>query len=94
MTIALIYHRVADYDIWKREYDRIAKGPLASDVRAYRIWRGEDDPNLVVVAETFDSREVADAVFSHPELADEIASAGVEMESMQIHFLDEVASGP
>ena len=33
------------------------------DVRSYRVWRGQDDPNLVVITETFDSREVAEALW-------------------------------
>jgi hypothetical protein len=89
----LIHHRVADYDVWKREYDRILAGPLASDVRSYRIWRGLDDPNLVILCETYDSREVAEAAFANPDLPPEIAKAGVDMSSMRIEFLDEVASG-
>ena len=62
MITVLISHRVADYDDWKAAYDRIDSGHLASDVRSYRIWRGLDDPNLVIVAETFESREIAESV--------------------------------
>jgi hypothetical protein len=56
MITVLVSHRVADYDEWKAAYDGIDAGPLASDVRSYRIWRGLDDPSLVIVAETFNSR--------------------------------------
>ena len=58
MTTVLIYHRVADYDTWRLAYDRIAAGPLGSDTRSFRIWRGQDDPNLVVIEEMYDSRDV------------------------------------
>jgi hypothetical protein len=37
MITVLVNHRVADYDEWKAAYDRIDAGPLASDVRSYRI---------------------------------------------------------
>lgn len=94
MITVLVNHRVADYDDWKAAYDRIDSGPLASDVRSYRIWRGLDDPNLVILAETFESREIAEAVFAHPELAEEIVKAGVDMASMELHFLEEVAYAP
>ncbi len=92
MITVLVNHRVADYEEWKAAYDRIDAGPLASDVRSYRIWRGLDDPNLVILAETFESREIAETVFAHPDLAAEIGKSGVDMDSMEIHFLEEVAS--
>jgi hypothetical protein len=91
MITVLVNHQVADYDKWKAAYDRIDAGPLASDVRSYRIWRGLDDPNLVILAETFESREIAEAAFAHPDLAAEIAKAGVDMTSMEVHFLEEIA---
>ena len=93
MITVLIYHRVADYHAWQAEYDRILTGPLASDVRSYQVWRGQDDPNLVILAETYESREVAEAAFANPALPEVISNAGVDMSSMQVHYLDEVASG-
>ena len=93
MTAALVYHRVADYDAWKREYDRVIHGPLASDLRSHRVWRGQGDRNLVVVAQTFDSRESAEALFTNQAVRDEMANAGVDMSSVQIEYLDEVDSG-
>ncbi len=91
MITVLVNHRVADYDDWKAAYERIDVGPLASDVRSYRIWRDLDDPNLVILAETYESREIAEAAFAHPELAEEIVKAGVDTASMELHFLEEVA---
>jgi hypothetical protein len=91
MITVLTSHRVADYDDWKAAYDRTDSGPLASDVRSYRIWRDLDDPNLVIVAETFESREIAEAVLAHPELAEAIVKAGVDTASMKLQFVEEVA---
>jgi quinol monooxygenase YgiN len=93
MTTVLVQHRVLDYDVWKREYDRIVAGPLGAGVRDYRVWRGVDDPNLVVVAETYESRAAADAAGGHPDLPAAFARAGVVMTSMQVDFLDEMESG-
>ena len=93
MTTVLVHHRVLDYDVWKQEYDRIVAGPLFSAVREYRVWRGIDDPNLVVVAETYESREAADEASAHPDLPDAFARAGVVMSSVQIDFLAEVEAG-
>ena len=93
MTTVLISHRVADFDAWKLAYDRVAAGPLGSATRSYRIWRGQDDPQLVILEETYDSREAAEATLNHPDLPAEIANAGVEMSSVRIDYLDEIASG-
>ena len=53
MTTVMIHHRVADYDRWKIEYDRIFEGPRSAAVTSYRIWRGQDDPGLVILEETY-----------------------------------------
>ena len=89
----LIYHRVADYDAWKSAYERVLDSPLGAAVRSYEVWRGLDDPNLVILAETYESREAAEAAFAQPELPAAIADAGVEMSSMQVHYLESVLSG-
>lgn len=93
MVTALIVHRVADYDAWQAAYDRLADGPEGADVRAFRIWRGLDDPNLVVLAETFESREVADRVLTAPELPELLAGVGVDVSTMEIRLVEEVAAG-
>jgi quinol monooxygenase YgiN len=92
VVTVLISHRVADYDRWKLVYDEIAAGPLAAQVRSFRIWRGQDDPNLVILAEAYDSRAVADAVFANPDLPAAIASSGVDMSTLKVEYLDEVAA--
>jgi hypothetical protein len=92
-TTALVHHRVADYDAWRRVFDEVVAGPLYEVVRSHGVWRGQDDPNLVVVGETYDSRAGAEAAFSDPAGLEAMAHAGVDTSSMQIHYLDEVASG-
>jgi quinol monooxygenase YgiN len=93
LITALIYHRVADYDLWRAAYQRVLESPAAADVRSYEVWRGLDDPNLVILAETYESREAADAAFAHPELPAALADAGVDTTSMQVHYLESVLSG-
>lgn len=92
MVTALIHHRVADFDAWKAEYDRVAASPLAAAVKSYRIWRDQDDPNLVILAETFESRAVAEGIFGDPAMPEILAAAGVETSSMRVHYVDEVDS--
>ena len=82
MTSALVYHRVADYDAWRRVFDGVVTGP-------HQVWRGQDDPNLVVVHETYDSRDAAEAAFG-PAIMDAMAQAGVDASSLRIEYLDDV----
>ena len=69
-------------------------GKSVAKTIAAPYFRGQDDPNLVIIEEMYDSRDVAEAALNHPELPAEIANAGVEMSSIRIDYLDEVASGP
>jgi hypothetical protein len=57
-------------------------------VRSHRIWRGLDDPNLVVVVETYDSREDAEWSVAHPDLPAALAEGGVDMDSVRLDYLD------
>jgi hypothetical protein len=93
VTAVLAWHRVADYDAWKRVFDEVVASPLYDVVQSHRVWRGQDDPNLVFVCETFASREVAEAAYSDPAGLQAMERAGVDMSSLQVHYVDEVASG-
>jgi heme-degrading monooxygenase HmoA len=93
MTTVFIHHRVADYNAWKPEYDRAMSADWSKDIRAHRVWRGQDDPNLVIVASTFDSRQAADALMSNATLREAMGRGGVVQSSVRIEFVDEVAAG-
>jgi quinol monooxygenase YgiN len=84
MATVFIYSRVADYDAWRRVFDKAVEG-----VR-HRVWRGQDDSNLVLVWETWDSREAAEAAFADPRTAEVMAAAGVDTSSLRIEYFDEV----
>ena len=90
MTTLLTRCRVADFDEWRPQFEA-ATAPRP-EVLSYRIWRGVDDPNLVVLIETFESREAADALLNDPALQEEIVEHGVDMSSVTLDFIDEVAS--
>ena len=92
MTTVFVNHRVADYDAWKPEFDRAVESEWTNEIRAYQVWRGQDDPNRVVVAQTFDSRESAEALMNNPALREAMGRAGVDESSLQIEYLDEVAT--
>jgi hypothetical protein len=62
-------------------------------IRTFRVWRGEDDPNVVVVEETFDTREQAQAAWTGAETPAAMEADGIDMSSVWIECLDEVGSG-
>jgi quinol monooxygenase YgiN len=91
MTTVLCRCRVADYDAWRPRYDHALQ--VTPGIRTYRIWRGQDDPNLVVVEETFDSREQAQAMWTSPETEAAMVADGVDMSTVSVEYFDEVGSG-
>ena len=93
MTTVFVHHRVADYSKWRPEYDRAMQADWTKDIRAHRVWRGQDDPNLVIVESTFDSRQAADAMMNNPTLREAMGRGGVIESSVRIDYVDEVAAG-
>jgi hypothetical protein len=93
VTTVLASHRVADYDAWKRVFDEVVASPMYDIVQSHRVWRAQDDPNLVFVCETFASRDVAEAAYSDPAGLEAMEKAGVDFSSLKFHYVDEVASG-
>jgi len=91
MTTVVIRFLVADFDAWKIGYERAISGPLGADLRSHRIWRGQDDPNLVLIEERYDSRELAQAAFEHPATRDAMVADGIDLSSVQLDYLHEVA---
>ena len=92
MTTVFVHHRVTDYNTWRPEYDAIT-ADWSKDIRAARVWRGQDDQNLVIVATTFDSREVAEALMNNASLREAMERGGVIASSVRIDFVDDVSGG-
>ena len=90
MTTVLCRCRVADWDAWRPGYDHAVK--VTPGIRSFRLWRGQDDPNLVMVEETFDTREEAQTVWTDAEMFAAMEADGVDMSSVSIEYFDEVAS--
>lgn len=89
MTATLLTRcRVADFDVWRPRFEAFASG--RPEILWYRIWRGADDPNLIVLTETFNSREAADALLSDPVLQRDMVEHGVDVASVTLNFLGEV----
>jgi quinol monooxygenase YgiN len=93
MTTVLCTCRVADYDAFRPGYDK-ALEMFSGQIRSWRVWRGQDDSNLIVIEETFDSRETAEALWSSPDTKAAMEADGIDMTSVRIEYLDEVDAGP
>jgi hypothetical protein len=92
MTTVFIRFRVADFDAWKKGYKRAIASPLGADLRSHRVWRGQDDPNLVLLEETYASREHAQAAVDDPATREAMEADGIDLASVQLDYLDEVSS--
>jgi hypothetical protein len=62
------------------------------------VWADSDsvcnpDPNLVIVASTFDSQQTAEALMNNATLREAMARGGVIESSVQIDYVDEVDAG-
>ena len=92
-TVALVRHRVADFDAWRKVYDDFAPIQTEHGVRAHQVLRSIENPNDLIVTHTFDSPEAARAFFATPELKEAMSQAGVKADSVEISYFDEVESG-
>jgi quinol monooxygenase YgiN len=89
MAILVTRCRVADFDAWRPRFAAFADAN--PDILSYRLWRGVDDPNLVVLAETFASRAAADTLLADPALQQAMVDDGVDLSSVTVDFLEEIA---
>jgi heme-degrading monooxygenase HmoA len=89
-TIAVVRHRVGDFDAWKKVYDGFGLIQAEHGVRAHQVLRSIEDPNDVIVTHTFDSREAAAGFFAMPELKAAMSEAGVNADSVEVSYFDEV----
>jgi hypothetical protein len=90
MTTVLCHCRVADYDVWRRGYDYALT--VTPGVRSFRAWRGQDDPSLVLIEETFDTREEAQVAWTSAETRAAMEADGIDMSSLWLDYFDEVSS--
>jgi hypothetical protein len=91
MTTVLCRCKVSDYNTWRAGFEHALS--VTPGIHTFRIWRGQDEPNLVVVEETFESREEAQAAWTSAETEAGMVADGIDMSSVWIEYFDEVASG-
>ena len=90
MTTVLCHCRVADYDAWRRGYDRALQ--VTPGIRSFRAWRAQDDPSLVMVEETFDTREQARAAWTSAATKAAMEADGIDMSSLWVEYFDDVSA--
>jgi hypothetical protein len=90
MTTVLCRCKVGDYDVWRRGYDHALE--VTPGVRSARSWRAQEDPNLVMIEETFDTREEAQAVWTSAEALAAMEADGIDMPSLWMEYFDEVSA--
>jgi quinol monooxygenase YgiN len=89
-TIALVDHRVADFDAWRKVYDEVRGWQHEHGVHFQQVLRNADDPSRIVVTHAFGSREAAEVFFDNPELRAVMGQGGVDASSVKIEYFDEV----
>jgi uncharacterized protein (DUF1330 family) len=77
MAMAVVLHRVTDYDAWRRVYDTVADLQADGGVIAESVHRMAGDPDNVLVIHEFDSVVAARAFFANAELGEVMQRAGV-----------------
>jgi heme-degrading monooxygenase HmoA len=92
-TVAVIRHRVADFDAWKKVYDGFAPIQTEHGVHAHQVLRSTENPNEVIVTHTFDSQEAARAFFAMTELKDAMGDGGVIADTVEVSYFDEIEAG-
>lgn len=91
MTTVLCHCRVADYEVWRQGYDYAVK--VTPGVRSFRAWRAQDDPSLVMIEETFDTRAQAQAAWTSAQTQAAMEADGIDMSSLWVDYFDEIGSG-
>ncbi|VXB38089.1 conserved hypothetical protein [Arthrobacter sp. 9AX] len=78
MTVALILHRVADYDAWRKVYDSVGDMQKEAGVTQEAVHRMVDDPDNVLVIHHFADADTAKAFFGRPDLREAMERGGVQ----------------
>jgi hypothetical protein len=75
---AVVQHRVADYDTWRKAYDGFGGVQKAGGVTRQSVYRSNDDPSNVMVIHGFATTADAQAFLAGSELREAMQRAGVQ----------------
>jgi hypothetical protein len=88
VTVCFALHRVADYETWRRVYDRVGDVQRELGLTSRTVYRAEGDPNNVLVVQEFRSPEEAHSFFENPRNREVLQYAGVDVGSLRLEFYD------
>jgi len=77
MVTLVVFHNVADYDVWKSVFDEHESVRRAYGELEHRVYRSVDYPNRVVVHNDFADEGAARAFMADPTLPEVMERAGV-----------------
>lgn len=77
MAIAIVNHRVADYNSWRTSYDADKQRRVMSGARELAVGQKEGDPGNVYLIFEFDDISLMDKMMSDPDLQARMKEAGV-----------------
>lgn len=86
----IVVHQVADFDAWHEVYKGVAGVQAEGGVRSERVWRGVDDPSVVIVEHVFDDADAAHSFFANEDLKQAMADGGVDLDSFQLFVTEQV----
>ena len=89
MAATFVFHRVNDYDAWRKVYDSVASMQQQGGVTEQAVYRSESDPNSVLVFHRFGSISQAHDFMHSAELREALGKAGVEESTLRIEFYNE-----
>lgn len=91
MRHVLIIHEVADYEAWKKVFDKAADIRREAGERSFQVLRFEGEPNKIVHFSVWTSTEAAKAFFESPRLVKIRQEAGVK--APEFLYLEEIEAG-
>lgn len=91
MQHVLIIHEVADYEAWKKVFDRAAGIRRDAGERTYQVLRYEAEPRKIAHFSAWTSHSAARAFFESPRLVEIRKEAGVK--APDFIYLEELESG-
>jgi hypothetical protein len=74
----IVKHHVKDYDAWKPLFDEHGSVRRANGATGHALYRGVEDPNQLVIVNSFATLEGARAFMTDPGLKDVMDKAGVD----------------
>ncbi len=92
MVKSLIYHKVANFEAWKKEFDSFYKDRKLAGERSYSIGHLKGDPSTAYVINEWDDLASYEAFLNSPELSEKMKNAGV-MEAPHSIIFEELNKG-